>query len=107
VRQGTTEYAPNLPMMPEVGPETTKAFGDFAAAGRGVIFMAFFHTHPNFVSGASQNGDPSWDDTQYQSNHGNVLGIIRTGNGYSFFLNGKKFGPDDPKAVECIAGSDH
>jgi RHS repeat-associated protein len=107
VRQGPTEYAPNLPMMPEVGPETTKAFDTFAAAGRSVNFIAFFHTHPNLVSGASQNGDPSWDDTQYQSIHGNVLGIIRTGNGYSFYLNGRKFGADDPKADECIAGSDH
>lgn len=93
-----TQYTPSLPALPDVGPETVKAKADHP----GAYFMAVFHTHPNWRSGESAPGGPSPDDIQYQSNHGNVLGIIRTGNGYSFFSNGKTFGPKDAKANECI-----
>lgn len=93
-----TQYTPSLPAMPEIGPETRKA----KANHPGAYFMAVFHTHPNWANGASAPGNPSPDDIQYQRNHGNVLGIIRTGNGYSFFSNGKTFGPNDAKANECI-----
>jgi len=89
---------PNLPAMPDIGPETARAKADH----RGAYFMAVFHTHPNWVSGASAPGDPSGEDIQYQSDHGNVLGIIRTGKGYSFFSNGRTFRPSDAKANDCI-----
>ena len=102
IRLGTTQYAPYIPAMPEIGPETRSAQDNFAAAGRTVDFLAFFHTHPNYPGGDSGSGDPSGDDIDYQSQHGNVLGIIRTGNGYSFFSNGRTFGANDPKANDCI-----
>jgi len=98
LRFGTTQYAPVLPAMPEIGPETRAAFQNFSAQGRTVYFLAFFHTHP----GSSQTGKPSGGDIQYQIDMNNVLGIIRTRNGYSFFSNGKTFGPGDAQANECI-----
>jgi hypothetical protein len=97
-----TDRITSVPAMPEIGPETRKAFDDFKRAGRSVYFLAFFHTHPNFPSGDSRSGNPSWHDIQYQSDHRNVLGILRTGKGYSFFSNGRTFGPDDARANECI-----
>jgi hypothetical protein len=103
LRYGKTQYAPVVPTMPEIGPETDKAIGSFRTAGRSVYFLAYFHTHPNFTSGASRSGEPSLDaDVPYQSRHGNVLGIIKTGQGYSFFSNGKTFRPGDAQANDCI-----
>ncbi len=93
----------SVPALPEIGPETRNAFDHFSRVGRTVYLLAFFHTHPNFPhSGESRSGDPSGDDIQYQSNHGNALGILRTGKGYSFFSNGRRFWPDDARANECI-----
>jgi hypothetical protein len=102
IRFGTTDYAPNLPALPDIGIDTRKIFDKFRSQGRKVVLLAFFHTHPNYPGGDSQSGNPSGPDEQFQSDNGNALGIIRTGNGYSFFLNGKTFGPSDPRADECI-----
>ena len=96
------------PALPEVGPETRKAFDDFRNAKQEVYFFAFFHTHPNYPhSGDSRSGDPSGGDIQYQSDYRNVLGIIRTGKGYSFFSNGRTFWPNDARANECIWTLNH
>lgn len=94
LRFGKTQYAPYLPTMPEIGPETRKALANFRSQGRDVYFLAYFYTHPNFASGRSATGEPSQDaDVPYQKDMGNPLGIIRTANGYSFFSSGKSFGP--------------
>ena len=98
-----TDRITSVPAMPEVRRETRNAFDDFSRQGRSLYLLAFFHTHPNFPhTGESRSGDPSGDDVQYQSDHGNALGILRTGKGYSFFSNGRTFRPDDPRANECI-----
>jgi YD repeat-containing protein len=104
VRLGSTSYAPSVPGLPEVGPETSKALADFSSSRRSVYFLAFFHTHPDFAGfpPESRSGDPSDWDKQYQRDYGNVLGIIRTSKGYSFFSNGKAFRSGDAKADECI-----
>lgn len=76
----------------------------FNQAKRKVEFLAFFHTHPNFpgIPAESRSGAPTPEDTDYQRRRGNPLGIIRTGKGYSFFSNGKEFGPEDARANACI-----
>jgi hypothetical protein len=103
LRFGKTQYAPNVPAMPEIGRETDKALAEFRTTERSVYFLAFFHTHPNYPGGDSRSGEPTADaDIPYQSRYGNPLGIIRTGRGYSFFSNGKTFRPSDPKANDCI-----
>ncbi len=90
-----------VPALPLARPETDKAFDDFRRSGRSIYFLAFFHTHPNYRSGDSRSGGPSGGDVQYQSDYRNVLGILRTGKGYSFFSNGSTFWPDNPRADEC------
>jgi hypothetical protein len=104
MRLGKTQYAPNVPAMPNIGPETREAFAGFSKSKRAVNFLAFFHTHPNYVGlpPESRSGDPSQQDEDYQRDHGNPLGIVRTGKGYSFFSNGKTFGPGDAKANDCV-----
>ncbi|HEX6042837.1 MAG TPA: hypothetical protein VFZ22_00005, partial [Pyrinomonadaceae bacterium] len=103
IRLGTTQYAPVIPTMPEIGPETRNAIQYFSQSERNGEFLAFFHTHPNYPGGDSRSGEPTSDgDVPYQKANKNVLGIIRTGKGYSFFSNGKTFWPNDSKANDCI-----
>jgi hypothetical protein len=97
-----SQYAPRIAAMPEIGPETRDQFRQFAAEGRSVRMIAFFHTHPNYAGGGSAGDNPSGADMQFQYDYGNPLGIIRNGSGYAFFSNGRKFYPNDPKANECI-----
>jgi hypothetical protein len=97
----------SIPSMPEIGPETRKAFDDFLKAERTVYLLGYFHTHPNFPGGDSQSGNPSGGDIQYQLDNRNALGIIRTGKGYSFFSNGRTFLPNDPRANECVWTLNH
>jgi hypothetical protein len=102
---GRSQYAPRDPAMPEAGADTANAERNFRNANRKVELLAFFHTHTNFpgIPSESRSGEPTSSDTEYQRNHGNALGIIRTGKGYSFFSNGKSFGPGDQQANECIS----
>jgi len=103
-----TDRITSVPAMPEIGPETRKAFEDFAKANQKVYLLAVFHTHPDYpYSMGSRSGNPSNYDIQYQSDHQNALGIIRTSKGYSFFSNGKTFWPNDPRANECIWTLNH
>lgn len=90
------------PALPEGRMETRKALEEFSKAKRDVIFMAIFHTHPNYPGGDSREGKPSGGDIQWQADFRNPLGIIRTSNGYSFFTNGYSFDQKDSRANECV-----
>lgn len=104
LRMGKTSYAPYVPALPEIGPDTQKALTEFRNQKRSVELIVFFHTHPDYpgIPSNSRSGKASPDDETYQRNYRNPLGIIRTGNGYSFFSNGKSFSTTDELANECI-----
>ncbi|MCG3146362.1 MAG: hypothetical protein HONDAALG_04397 [Gammaproteobacteria bacterium] len=94
-----------VPTMPNAGREMKAALNNFAAEKRDVLFMAFFHTHPNYKStGNSRDGEPSGflGDANTQEDFRFPLGIIRTGDGYFFFMGFKSFRSDDPRANKCI-----
>jgi len=97
-----TDRITSVPALPESRKETRKAIQDYKNEGRDVYFLAVFHTHPDFSPGDPRSGEPSPDDVQFQSDFKNVLGIIRTSKGYTFFSNGKKFDSTDARANECI-----
>jgi hypothetical protein len=99
-----SKNSPKVPALPEVGPDTNNALATFRNQNRIVEFLVFFHTHPNYtgIPTESRAGKPSPDDKDFQRNHGNPLGIIRTGNGYFFFIKGKEFGQTDARANDCI-----
>jgi hypothetical protein len=82
--------------------ETKQAISDFSKANRDVVFLAFFHTHPDFPGGDSRSGKPSGGDLQFQLDFSNTLGIIRTSNGYSFYSDGRSFDSKDVRANNCI-----
>ena len=64
-----------------------------------LFVMAFFHTHPS----GSPNPSTLWADLGMQESWWYPLGIIRTKDGYSFYMNDpKSFGPNDPSADKCI-----
>jgi hypothetical protein len=75
---------------------------DFHVARRAVALFAIFHTHPNYLGGDSRNATANDDDMGFARDFGNPLGIIRNGKGYGFFIRGENFGPDDPRANDCI-----
>jgi YD repeat-containing protein len=95
-------YYKSGPQMPNARSELRKAITGFETARRKMALLAVFHTHPNFLGGDSRNATPTSDDKDFLRDFGNPLGIIRSGKGYGFFIKGKEFGPDDPKANECI-----
>jgi hypothetical protein len=94
------------PTMPRGAREMRDALNKFAAEKRDVLFMAWFHTHPNYKStGTPRPGEPSGflGDLDVQRRLGYPLGILRTGEGYFFFMGSiKTFRSDDPRANKCI-----
>lgn len=96
--------SPKVPAMPDVGPDTENALRIFRNKKRTVDFLVFFHTHPNSAGYPPQSatGKPSYGDENYQRDYQNPVGVIRTGNGYSFYIKGKYFGPNDAMANDCI-----
>jgi YD repeat-containing protein len=95
-------YYNSGPQMPEARSELRRALMDFHVARRAVALFAIFHTHPDYLGGDNRNATPTEDDTGWLRDFGNPLGIIRNGKGYGFFIKGENFGPDDPRANECI-----
>ncbi|MEP7338581.1 MAG: hypothetical protein ABI977_12655, partial [Acidobacteriota bacterium] len=93
-----------IPTMPKAKREMEGALEKFAAEKRNVLFMAFYHTHPNYRSGGSSPGEPSgaFGDVGVQRNFRSPLGIIRNGDGYSFYMGFSTFRSDDPRANTCI-----
>ena len=85
--------------------EMKDAIKNLAVEMPDIIFMAWYHTHPNFkASGKPMSGEPSGGDGDVgiQSDLGYPLGIIRTGDGYFFFMDFKTFRSSDPMANKCI-----
>jgi len=90
------------PQMLEASTELRKGISAFQVAKREVALFVIFHTHPNYTDGESRKNTPSQADLDFVKESGNPLGIIRSGAGYGFFINGEGFGPDDARADECI-----
>jgi RHS repeat-associated protein len=92
------------PAMPDAPGELRDLKDKFRQEGRNMYLLAFFHTHPNYVSGESRSGDPSDDDVNTLKRLNIPLGILKTGKGYSFFTphSNKGFTEDDPRANDCI-----
>ncbi len=95
-------YYSSGPQLPEARRELRKAIAGFQVERRKVTLFAVFHTHPDYLGGEKRNSTPSRDDKEWLKDFGNPLGIIRSGKGYGFVIHGKEFGPDDPKANDCI-----
>lgn len=94
--------------MPKAPEEIRNALQKFEVEEkRDIFFMALFHTHPNFSDGKSRSNEPSyaWGDTDVQKKFfGHFpLGIIRSGEGYRFFIGiSPQFFSDDARANKCI-----
>jgi RHS repeat-associated protein len=97
----------STPEMPKAYEETKAAINKFSEEGRVDYFMAFFHTHPDWAPGRPSNPDGDPEDMVFTRYFGNVLGIIRSSSGYRFYSGGQTFGPEDPRANECIVDLNH
>jgi hypothetical protein len=95
-------YYKSPPQMPEARTELRKAISAFEVAKRSVVLLAVFHTHPDYIGGDNRKAEPTQDDSDFLRDFGNPLGIIRNGKGYGFFINGKNFPSNDPRADQCI-----
>jgi hypothetical protein len=93
-----TSYGPTRPALPRAMQELEEAVTKYSNA----TLLVVFHTHPDFIGGESRSNKPTKDgDEDFISGFGG-LGIIRSGSGYGFYINGENFGPDSPLANECI-----
>jgi hypothetical protein len=96
------QFIPNPPAMPDARADILKALNEFSRQNLKVGFLALFHTHPDFRGGDSRSVQPTAGDVAVQRDFGIRLGIIRSSKGYGFYNNFDTFGPDDPRANDCI-----
>ena len=89
----------SLPAMPDAEDEVAIERSRYYRERREIYFMAFFHTHPS--GGPDPTG--AYGDVDLQKKWWYPLGIIRSEDGYSFYMgNTRSFGPDSFRADKCI-----